>query len=114
MTRQSGFPNYDESTFLTPGPLSEDDTELEEIWKGEHSLKDIVDHKNFKTYDELKRRLEDVMGNATSTPAPVARKAVVEDDDVPFTDSKPVAKKAPVVQEEEDEGLAMFRALAEE
>ena len=100
MVRQSGFPNYDESTFLTPGPLSEDDAELEAVWKKEHSLKDITDPKNFKTYEELKRRLDDVMGNTSS--APVAPRAAAPksfadtiDEDIPFTDSKPVAKKAP-------------------
>ena len=119
MTRQSGFPNYDESTFLAPGPLTKDEAELEQIWKSEYSLSEIIDPKQFKTYDELKKRLDDVMGNGSSRPAP--KKAVVEedDDDIPFVNSKPVstpaqssAKKAPVV-EEEDEDLAMFRELAD-
>jgi hypothetical protein len=113
MTRQSGFPNYDESTFLAPGPLTKDEAEMEQIWKSEYSLLEIIDPKQFKSYDELKRRFDDVMGNASSRPAPAAKKVVVEDDDdVPFTESKPVAKKAPVV-EEEDEDLAMFRELAD-
>jgi hypothetical protein len=121
MTRQSGFPNYDESTFLTPGPLSEDDSELETIWKSEYSLKEIVDSKNFKSYDELKKRLDDVMGLSTGTSTMTVATAVVkkspvvdDDDDVPFTQSKPVAKKAPVVEDDEDEDLAMFRKLAED
>ena len=116
MTRQSGFPNYDESTFLAPGPLTKDEKELEEIWKSEYSLAEIVDPKNFKTYDELKRRLEDVMGLSGS--APRATREVVEEEDVPFKNSKPTStpapasKKAPVV-EEDDEDLAMFKELAE-
>jgi hypothetical protein len=119
MTRQSGFPNYDESTFLAPGPLSEDDSELEAIWKSEYSLKEIVDSKNFKSYDELKKRLDDVMGLSSGTskatyaptPAPKVTKAdIVEDDEVPFTASK----KVPVVEDDEDEDLAMFRKLAED
>ena len=118
MTRQSGFPNYDESTFLAPGPLSEDDAELESTWKNEHSLKDILDPKNFKTYDELKRRLDDVLGEAPS--APRATKSVAVEEDVPFTESKPVAAKkapakAPVVDDEDDdEDLARFRKLIED
>jgi hypothetical protein len=115
--RNVAFPNYDESVFLTAGPLSDDDSELETIWKGEPSLKELIDRKNFKTYDELKRKLEDVLGHtgSRSAPAPTTRKAVVEDDEVPFTESKPIAKKpAPVVDDEEDEDLAMFRKLAED
>jgi gp32 DNA binding protein like len=126
MTRQNvniggrtvSFPNYDESTFLAQGPLSEDDAEMEAIWKSEYSLAEIIDRKNFKTYAELKARLDEVNG-VTGSPvrqAP-AKASVVEDDDVPFTDSKPVFKKAapaPVADEEEDEDLAMFRKLAED
>ena len=120
MTRQSGFPNYDESTFLAPGPLSDDDSELEKIWKGEYSLKDIIDPKNVKTYETLKARLDDVNGfsnRGATAPASRAAKSVVEEDidDVPFPDSKPVAKKAtkaPVV-EDDDADLAMFRELAD-
>ena len=116
MTRQSGFPNYDESTFLAPAPLADDDKELESIWKTEYSLAEIVDPKQFKTYDELKRRLNDVLGvggTTTTTLATATVKKTVVEDDVPFENSKPIAtKKAPVV-EEEDEDLAMFRELAE-
>lgn len=112
--RNVSFPNYDESVFLTPGPLSADDSEMEEIWKREHSLKDIVDPKNFKTYEELKRRLDDVIGNTSSVSTNLKAKGDIEDDEeVPFTDSKPVMKKAPApVVEEEDDDLAMFRKLA--
>ena len=119
MTRQSGFPNYDESTFLAPAPLADDDKELESIWKTEYSLAEIVDPKQFKTYDELKRRLNDVLGvggTTTTTLATATVKNAVVDDDVPFENPKPVAKKAaaPVVEDDEDEDLAMFRKLAED
>jgi hypothetical protein len=110
--RNVSFPNYDESVFLAPGPLSKDDDEMEAIWKREHSLKEIVDRKNFKTYAELKARLDDVNGLSTTitTPAPKVTKAdIVEDEEVPFTN----AKKLPV-EDEEDEDLAMFRKLAED
>ena len=112
MTRQSGYPNYDESTFLAPAPLSDDDAELEKVWKAEYSLKDITDPKNFKSYDQLKARLNDVMGLGDRPAA--APKAVVEEE-APWQEDKPVAKKAakaPVV-EDDDEDLAMFRELAD-
>lgn len=117
MTRQSGFPNYDESTFLAPAPLSEDDGELESTWKSEYSLKEIIDPKNFKTYDELKRRLEDVLGNeSNAAPRASAPARAVVEDDAPVA---PVAKKAPakapvVDDEDDDEDLARFRKLIED
>ena len=95
--------------------MSDDDAELEKVWKSEYSLKDIVDPKNFKSYDQLKARLNDVMGlGDRPAAAPVAAKAVVEEE-APWQEDKPVAKKAakaPVV-EDDDEDLAMFRELAD-
>jgi len=35
---------------------------LETVWKSEHSLKDVIDQKNFKSYDELKTKLDKVLG----------------------------------------------------
>ena len=113
MTRQSGFPNYDESTFLAPGPLTKDEAELEKIWKSEYSLNEIVDPKNFKTYEQLKARLDDVLGFTGGTTT--TRPTVVEEE-APWQEDKPVATKkttkTPVV-EDDDEDLAMFRELAD-
>jgi hypothetical protein len=116
--RNVSFPNYDESTFLAQGPLLEDDDAMESIWKSEYSLAEIIDRKNFKTYEELKRRLDEVNGvggaSASRKSAPVVEE---DEEEVPFPDSKPVARKAPapvVEDEEEDEDLAMFRKLAED
>ena len=115
MTRQSGFPNYDESVFLTPGPLSDDDKEITEVLKSEHSLLEINNPKSFKTYNELKARLDDVLG-FTAGAARVATATVSKVvEEAPWQEDKPVAKKAtktPVV-EDDDEDLAMFRELAD-
>ena len=114
MTRQSGFPNYDESVFLTQGPLSDDDAEMEKIWKSEYSLLEIIDRKNFKSYNELKARLDEVLGEGPVNPKPFADTI---DEDIPFTESKPVAKKAapaPVDDDEDDPDLAEFRKLLDD
>jgi hypothetical protein len=101
-----GYRNYDQSTWLTPGPLDDNDKKMEEIWKQEYSLKEFIDPKHFKSYDELKKKLNDVMGFDSSKPtlvktAPKAPKALpVTDDDVPF-------------EVDEDEDLAAFKSLAE-
>jgi gp32 DNA binding protein like len=71
-----GFQNYDKSEFDTPGALlGGDDAKLEALWQREHSLKEILDPKHFKTYDELKVRLQRVLAVA---PAPVNKTATVE------------------------------------
>jgi len=120
--RNVSFPNYDESVFLTPGPLSEDDKEIEKVLNSEYSLLEIVNPKHFKSYDELKARLDEVLGYTGTQPVntitltetkATSYSPAAQEDDVPFKNSKPVAK-APVVEDEEDEDLAMFRKLAED
>lgn len=116
MTRQSGFPNYDESVFLPAGPLKDSDDEMEAIWKAEYSLKEIVDPKNFKTYEQLKARLDDVLGVGTRQAAARPARApnpITDGDDVPWTTSGQVDRTT-AVEEEEDEDLAMFKKLAED
>ena len=58
-----GYRNYDKSEFATPGPLFEDDSKMETIWKQEHSLQTFIDQSNFKSYEELSKRLAVVLGN---------------------------------------------------
>ena len=75
-----GFSNYDKSEFENPAPLDEDEGKMETIWKTEHSLEEFTDPKNFKTYTELKEKLDRVLGiTTTSTPT-----------DVPFDGGKPM------------------------
>lgn len=107
-----GYRNYDLSSFDLPAALSDYDAELEKIWKSEYSLKEFTDPKNFKSYDELKRKLNDVLGlneqvqsasitGLTQKPnfeASKPRKSV--EDTPPF--------------ETEDEDLNYFKGLAEE
>lgn len=102
-----GYPNYDQSSFDSSKPLSDDDDKLEAIWNKEYSLKEFVDRKNFKSYDELKKRLDEVLGmsgsgaamNVQSIPAAQKRKAV-EEDSPPFS------------VDDDDDDLAAFKALA--
>ena len=66
---ENKFPNYDKSTFGSSRPLFEDDAKLEEIWKQEYSLAEIIAPDKFKSYDELKKKLNRVMklGPATAS-----------------------------------------------
>ena len=99
-----GYQNYDKSEFESPSAIYDgDDDKLEELWKKEHSLKEFVEPKQFKSYDKLKERLDKVLG--TAVPAAVATKAAAaslsEDDDVPFDTSGA-----------DDEDLDYFKSLA--
>lgn len=101
----AGFNNYDDSSFDPPKPLAADD-ELEAIFNQEYSLKAEVAPDKFKSYDELKKRLYEVL-ELEEDEEPVAEKPKVEkskakvvettendDEDPPFEvdDEEPVAK----------------------
>ena len=94
-----GYRNYDKSEFDKPSAVSDDDSKLEELWKREHSLKEFLDAKHFKSYDVLKAKLDKVLG--LDGTAPVA-KTKAED----FT-----PKTSPDLDDEE---LDYFKSLAED
>jgi hypothetical protein len=58
----AGYRNYDSSEFATPSALLDDDDAMEAIWKKEYSLQEFVAPDQFKSYDELKKRLDNVLG----------------------------------------------------
>ena len=62
----AGYRNYDSSEFAAPSPLLNDDDAMESLWKKQFSLAEIVAPDQFKTYDELKTRLDYVLGNKKS------------------------------------------------
>lgn len=63
----SVFPNYDASEWDSISPISDkqgkplSDEQIMSIWESEHSLLELLDRKHFKTYDELKSRLNSVL-----------------------------------------------------
>ena len=59
----AGYRNYDSSEFAAQSALLDDDDAMEAIWKKQYSLSEIVAADQFKTYDELKTRLDSVLGN---------------------------------------------------
>ena len=62
----AGYRNYDSSEFAVPGPLLDDDDALEALWKKQNSLAELVAPSQFKSYEELKTRLESVLGTKGS------------------------------------------------
>jgi hypothetical protein len=95
-----GYRNYDKSEFDSPSPLLDgDDVKLEALWKKEHSLKEFLDPKHFRSYDELKTRLDKVLGLSGTTSV---SKTKAED----FT-----PRSSPDI---EDEELDYFKSLAED
>jgi hypothetical protein len=113
-----GYRNYDKSEFDKSKPLLEDDEDLENVWKGEHSLKSFLDPSNFKSFEELQGRLLKVLDDAQTPKNKVAR---AEEEDLPWAreDAAPKFKEsaAPKVSastddDEDDDLMAHFKSLA--
>ena len=111
-----GFTNYDKSEFDSQSVLSDDDAKLEKIWKSQHSLLTLVDASNFKSYEELKARMYEVLGGDVRGTAPSSQKTA-EDVSEELTEKKPSLKsKKPVEDDvdEESDALSYFQKLAED
>jgi len=102
-----GYRNYDKSEFADVSALFDgNDEKLEELWKKEFSLKDFTERKNFKPYDQLKGRLDKVLGFSG---APIA-KTKAEDTVASFKEDVSVLDK-PIQSDDDD--LDYFKSLAE-
>ena len=116
-----GYWNYDKSEFAAPAPLLKDDDAMEAIWKTEYSLQALVAADQFKSYEDLKKRLDYVLG-VKKAPARVDVEVRDEDDArgsyKPDFASRKVAEEAvsaapAASNDEEDDAMSYFQKLAE-
>ena len=109
-----GYRNYDKSEFAKSGPMFDDDSEMETVWKQAYSLQEFLAPSNFKSYDELKGKMVKVL--ALGSAAAARASATVEDNDAPWNEAPaPKAKAAPAPkfdEDEDDESLEFFKKLA--
>ena len=114
----AGFRNYDSSEFAAVSPLLDDDEALEGLWKKEYSLAELVAADQFKSYDDLKKRLDSVL-RVTST----RQDPEVSDEDAfrgsaPNFESRRTAEATAEVtaasdSDDDDDTMSYFRQLAE-
>lgn len=121
MRKVDGYPNYDQSTFTEPCALHNGDEEkLVEVLKGQISLREFTDPNNkklFKTFEQLQKRLNEVLGEGDD-----GRSAAQEaEEDEPSLDFKPTSKpltppkqasKPAKMDEEDDDVMSYFEKLA--
>ena len=105
-----GYWNYDKSELEGVTPLKESDDDIKAIWEKQYPLKPFVDPSNFKTYDELKEKLNRVITGTQST-------ATVDSVDLPpqtttAVEMPKVSESAPV--SDDDDTLSYFSKLADE
>ena len=127
----AGYRNYDSSDFEKPQPLvGGDDEALEALWAKEESLSALVAPDQFKSYDVLKKRFNQVLGLG----APSARPAAQEDSgdeniEEQLRNARPAFKKEVAAYSEpelpttatpepassdDDDALSWFQSLSED
>ena len=109
-----GYWNYDKSEFDAPSPLLDDDDALEALWKKEYSLADFTAPSNFKSYEDLERRLKSVLGQKQAQ-RPRFDEEVVNEELPPRPEEQIAATVASATSDaDEDDALSYFQKLAEE
>ena len=109
----AGYRNYDSSEFAAQSPLLDDDDAMEALWKKQFSLSEIVAPDQFKTYEELKTRLDYVLGNKKSS-APVFEEEDNDRGEAEQLVTAAVSTTPSSVNEDDDDALSYFAKLAEE
>jgi len=120
----AGFWNYDSSEFGKTEALLDDDDALEEIYNKIYDLSEFTAPDQFKTYEQLKARLDTVIGNKqVVTPTRKVQDEDLEDlsegrgntveEELSNLRASATAASADV-DEEEDDALSYFQKLAEE
>ena len=132
IVKKDGYWNYDKSEFDRVSPLLDDDDALEALWKKEYSLSAVTAPDQFKSYDDLEKRLKYVLGQKTA--AAQSRDVLEQEDEYEgYVQTSSVEEKVveeleqsyarskspslPVVNkeadEDEDDALSYFQKLAE-
>jgi hypothetical protein len=108
-----GYWNYDKSEFEAPSALFDNDEAIEEVWKKQYALNEFTAPTNFKSYDELKTRLNMVLAGTTTVGNVTT---LMEDEPVLSTvtvDTKEEPAPSVSVEDEEDT-IDYFQKLAED
>ena len=122
IVKKDGFWNYDKSEFDSVAPLLSDDDALEAIWKKEYSLAAVTATDQFKSYEDLERRLKYVLGKK-----PAQQRFIPDEeleDESEGLNSRSVAEEtvtravttstlSTTVDKDEDDALSYFLKLAE-
>jgi hypothetical protein len=126
MRKVEGYANFDQSEFDAPGPISDDEETILNVMNARHDLNELVNAKNFKSYDELKKKLDSVL---SGTSVPRAENTSLDEDDAPAfvqkervkAEPKARAKAEPVAQAvtpsdegDVDDEMSYFRSIVDE
>ena len=120
IVKKDGFWNYDKSEFDSLAPLLDDDDALEAIWKKEYSLAAVTATDQFKSYEDLERRLKYVLGKKPAQSRYIPDSELEDESEGKYavaekTVAEAVSTPTPsvTVDKDEDDALSYFQKLAE-
>ena len=115
LVKKDGYWNYDKSEFAPSSALLEDDDELETIYKSLSNLNDFIAPSEFKSYEDLKKRLDYTLG-LKGTPKFQDPETIDEEEEVevsrPVKETVSVRPSASSDDDDEDDALSYFSKLA--
>ena len=135
IVKKDGYWNYDKSEFDRVAPLLDDDDALEAVWKKQYSLQAVIAADQFKSYEELEKRLKYVLGQKSANRPRLDAEVEDEDNDrgsySPDFETRRQESQLPENlssqlssldysssssdnNEDEDDALSYFQRLAEE
>ena len=127
LKKVAGYWNYDSSEFDSQGALLDDDDALEALWKKQYSLSAFTAADQFKSYDDLKKRLDYVLGKKSTRMAAeeteydnyaaAEQKSVTEEQVLRKLEDSYQASKAPETtptsDDNDDDAMSYFAKLAD-
>ena len=106
----AGYWNYDSSDFDSQSAIFDNDEKIEEVWKSQYALNEFTATTNFKSYEELKTRLDAVLSGSV-TVGNVAEEMEDAPIAAPVVDTTPIPTPS-ASKEEEDDTMDYFAKLA--
>lgn len=121
MRKKDGYANYDESVFAEPSAITEDENRMLAIVNSQYKLSEFTDRKNFKSYEELKKKLSEVLSGDSFASKSAAQIAADEDRPVRAapepTRSAPAytpAASKPAAMDDDEDVMSYFEKIAKE
>ena len=118
-----GYWNYDKSEFDSTSPLG-DEAMINSTFSQVHSLSEVISPDEFKSYDELKEKLDRVLGLSGAVSGSTAESIAEDQEEVPWSNvntesvaSEPVIASAESSSEQSsngDDAMDYFKKLAED
>jgi hypothetical protein len=120
MRKKDGYANYDESVFTEPCQAAASDEELVRIVNAQYKLTEFTDRSNFKSYDDLKKKLSDILSGDSFASKSAAE--IAEEEDRPVarapehraapTPTPSASKPAPL--DDDEDVMSYFTKIAQE